>query len=255
MHFFDSCTHPVLNGTWIGGGRALNHLQLAEFLHAQGVRKAFAIGLPGVGDYSHKDFFAACRSHKSLIPVAALTTVESISCVKRDLDDIVSEGYRCVKIHPRLLGYEKCLTDLGRILQECCTRDLRVLLCTYPESRSAIEPHLARRIMVDAISHQSRLRIVALHGGVLDPAPFTECAAGNPDVLIDFSFSLVRYPREIAHSFKLVAREYPNSICIGSDSPEFSPRRVRQCLADLIQSRPLLESIYWNNLALWWGED
>lgn len=231
VRLIDSCAHPTCNGQWIGGRRGVTHDQLARDLSAHGYAGALAIGLPGVGYYTHGAFLDLCRVHPALIPVAALTECGTTGRVVRDLDEIVALGYRIVKVHPRLLGYEQTLRSLPAILGACVERDLAVALCTYPEYRSPIDPDDARRMMADAMLAHPAGRFLALHAGVLEPAPFAAAAFGNPSVLLDFSLSLLKYPDQVFDSVVQLLARQPGGQCLGSDGPEWTYAQVADSLS------------------------
>lgn len=233
MLLLDSCAHPTCDGQWLGDRGGVTHAELADDLAASGWSGALAIGLPGVGGYDHRAFLELCRQARGLVPVAALTQIADAGDWQRDLDDIRATGYRIVKIHPRLLGYEQVLGDLPSIIGACVERDLAVALCTYPEYRSPIDPDEARAQMAAAIAAHPGGRFITMHTGVLDPAPFAAVAVENRDVLLDFSLSLTKYPDEVRARVIALADTVPHAISLGSDGPEWTYTQVRAALDDI----------------------
>lgn len=249
----DPSAHPTCDGLWIGGRPGMTHAQVVEDLDANGVAAALAVGLPGVGGYAHELFLERTLQHPRLVPVAALTTVEGASDIARDLDEIARLGYRLVKIHPRLLGYERTLDQLPHLLGECVERRLAVLLCTYPEYRSSVSPDVARAAMAEAIAAHGRGHFMTLHSGVLDPTPFELLAADSDRVLLDFSLSLLKYPDEVWPHVMRLAESLPQSLCLGSDSPEWTYGQVDATLGQLAaRTRPrTAEEVGGGNLVRW----
>jgi len=229
----DSCAHPTCDGQWTQGRTGVTHAELAADLAANDWQGALAIGLPDVGGYDHSVFMDLCAPHPSLIPVAALTTHHSGPALDSDLDEIRECGYRIVKIHPRLLGYEHTLAALPILIGECVARGFAVALCTYPEYTSEIDPDEARRQMAEAIAAHPEGHYLTMHTGVLDPAPFAELAIGNPQILLDFSLSLTKYPDPVRDHVIEIAAKAPGAISLGSDGPEWTYAQVRASLEDI----------------------
>ena len=229
----DSCAHPTCDGLWTQGRRGVTHAELAADLEASGWSGALAIGLPGVGQYEHRRFMELCLPHPLLIPVAALSTHHSGPALAEDLDAILECGYRIVKIHPRLLGYEHTLAALPILIAECVARGLAVALCTYPEYNSDIDPDDARAQMADAIAAQTSGHFITMHSGMLDPSPFAALASDNPKVLLDFSMSLTKYPDTMREQVIDLASRIPGGIALGSDGPEWTYSQVRESLDDI----------------------
>ncbi|MBK9738918.1 MAG: amidohydrolase family protein [Actinobacteria bacterium] len=249
----DPSAHPTCDGLWIGGRPGMTHAEVMDDLDANGVLTALAVGLPGVGGYEHERFLELTMEHPRLVPVAALTVVDGRPSVERDLDEIARLGYRLVKIHPRLLGYERTLAQLPYLLGECIERRLAVLLCTYPEYRSQVSARSARAVMASALAHHSEGHFMTLHTGVLDPEPFAAVAAGSERMLLDFSLSLLKYPDEVwPHLMRLIER-MPRSLCLGSDGPEWTYRQVHATLDQLAErtSPGAAEALGGSNLVRW----
>ena len=223
---FDSLAHPTCNGKWFGNRSGVTHEEVALDLARHGYSGALAVGLPGVGDYEHAKFMAITKQHADLIPVAALTRYESRDLIARDLDEIVGLGFRIVKIHPRLLNYEKTLEMLPVMIHECVNRHLAVMLCTYPEYLSVVKPSEALQNMAEAIRTEPAGYFMTMHSGVLDPMPFAEIARNNDHVILDFSLSLLKYPYPVRGFLEVFAKEIPQSICLGSDGPEWTYDQV-----------------------------
>lgn len=249
----DSSAHPTLNGSWLGGRVGVTHEELAADLAAHGYSGALAIGLPGVGDYSHQAFFDACDEQHGLVPAAALTTIASPDKIIVELEAIRAIGYRIVKVHPRLLGYEATLLALDDIVSACARTGLAIALCTYPEYRSTIGPDRARVIMAAALARHPGIPAVALHAGVLDPDPFARLIPDAAALLLDVSLSLPKYPNEVRHQIASIAAEHHHSVALGSDSPEWTYGQINDALANVanLVNESTLRSIAGEALSTW----
>lgn len=253
MLLLDSCAHPTCDGQWLGGRSGVTHAQLIADLAEAGWSGALAIGLPGVGGYGHRLFLERCQQAPGLVPVAALTRMASPGDAAADLDEITAVGYRIVKIHPRLLGYEQVLADLPSLIGACVDRGLAVAVCTYPEYRSSIGPDDARAQMAAAMAAHPQGSFIAMHAGVLDPGPFAALAAANPRLLLDFSLSLTKYPDPVRDRVIAIAEQAPECISLGSDGPEWTYAQVRAALDDLAPdlAPAALDGLAGGNLRRW----
>ena len=251
----DSCAHPTLNGLWLGGRTGVTHQELADDLALHGYSGALAIGLPGVGGYSPAPFLEACRRQRGLVPVAALTTIESPCVIRAELEAIRSIGYRIVKVHPRLLGYEATLPALNDIVGSCAETGLAVALCTYPEYRSTIEPEFARSMMAAALALHPEVPAIALHAGVLDAAPFARLIPDMAALLLDVSLCLPKYPEQVLRQIAAIALEHPHSVALGSDGPEWTYHQIDVALANIasLVNESTLHSIAGEALFTWLG--
>lgn len=253
MFRLDSCAHPTVNGAWLDRRPGVTHRALAADLRRHGYSGALAIGLPGVGDYSHEAFWEACSPHPELIPVAALTTAASEQSIQEELLHVRDLGFRIVKVHPRLLGYEQTLTALDAIVSACQGAGIAVALCTYPDYRSSIDPDRARAMMAEALAAHRDVPAIALHAGVLDPEPFARLLPEASGLLLDVSLTLAKYPDDVRAGIAAIANAHPRGVALGSDGPEWSYAQIEAAFADItpMLSDPAVAGIAGEALRQW----
>lgn len=222
--FFDSCTHPTLNGEWTFGRRGQTFEDsYVNFVHSN-VSSACAIGLPNVGGYSHKNFFDEAKIYGNFFyPVAAIT-IKNVSDLEREINEISDIGFEAVKIHPRLLGTNGDVYFLERAFDLCRKYNLTVFFCTYwhdkiltmPDS----DPFFA---LVNALRKAPDLRVVLLHGGGVDLMRYAELVRFNHNLLLDLSLTLQKYAgSSVDLDLAFLAQKFDQRICVGSDHPEWS---------------------------------
>jgi predicted TIM-barrel fold metal-dependent hydrolase len=232
--FFDSCTHPTLNGSWINGRKGLTFQELAQTRHHLVGYHALAIGLPGVGNYTHRAFKRECDTW-GLEGVAAITSVEN-SAVEHELDEVVSLGYRGVKVHPRLLEKNVYLRYLGNIFALCRERSLVCLLCTYEADKPGRLPQTDPFYQLcDALNKEPDVRLILMHGGGVRLVQYAGLARHSDSIMIDLSFTILDNITQ--SSVQPVIRELleklDRRICVGSDSPEFSALKTIDAIQKL----------------------
>lgn len=248
--FFDSCTHPTLNGLWTNGRTGITFQNLASIKRELPGYSALAIGLPGVGEYSHREFKRECDAW-GFEGIAAVTTIEPTK-VEREFDEIIKLGFRGVKVHPRLLDKNSDLDYLGRIFKLCEQRSLVCLLCTYEADRPGKLPSTDPFYQLcDALNEVSNVRLIMMHGGGSRLMQFASLARHSENLLVDLSFTLVdAVPNIPDTSVRQLMLKLDQRICIGTDSPEFRVdqvfRRVEEIAGILEPTK--LANIFANNL-------
>lgn len=248
--YFDSCTHPTLNGEWTRGRRGMTFPELAKLKHEMRGYNALAIGLPGVGGYEHAAFKQQCDIW-GFEGIAAVTTIEPTK-VEREFDEIIKLGFRGVKVHPRLLNKNSDLNYLGRIFKLCDQHGLVCLLCTYeaerPGSLPSTDPFYQ---LCDALNEAPNVRLIMMHGGGSRLMQFASLARHSENLLVDLSFTLVDVMHTIPDtSVRQLMLKLDQRICIGTDSPEFRVdqvvRRVEEIAGNFEPTK--LANIFANNL-------
>ena len=250
LPYFDSCTHPTLNGAWTDGRNGMTFQNLASLKREIPGYNALAIGLPGVGDYEHRAFKRECDTW-GFEGIAAVTTVEP-GDLEREFDGIVNLGFRGVKVHPRLLGRNTDLSYLNKIFNLCDQSGLVCLLCTYeadsPGRLPSIDPFYQ---LCNALNDVPSVRLIMMHGGGSRLTQFASLARHSESLLIDLSFTVVdQLTSGLDESIGQLMLKLDQRICIGTDSPEFEVSQVLQRLEEVAGDLEVdkLANILCNNL-------
>jgi len=245
---FDSLTHPTLDGSFLGK-EGTTFKQVAKELKESGYRKACAIGMPGIGKYSHKDYYQACKKYDVFYPVAAIDFNKELS---KEIEEIYSIGYRAIKIHPRFLEKSFSLEKLKEYFGLVESRGIVTFLCTYSYSNIYENNQcLNFENLVKVLSSCKPTKIVLLHGGVVEVMKYAELVRHNPNLLLDLSLTILKYRKSsIDADIEFLFNHFDRRICIGTDYPDFNfiqlKNRVESLSRDLDVEK--LENITYKNL-------
>lgn len=221
---FDSLTHPMPTGDWLGpkytgSSRADN---LVAAMHANGVTSILAVGMgETVGGYVEADYVGwVTEAVPGAYPVAW--------CDPRvgDFERFQKLGFRGVKVHPRRCGIDFRLPALPKLISEV---GMPTLLCTYGYEKG--RPRAGRTLddVLALLDQCGESPIVLLHGGVVNCLEWAEAIRPYPNVLLDLSFTLVRYAgSSIDLDIRYLFEHFDQRICVGSDHPEISLAEFRE---------------------------
>jgi len=222
---FDSLAHPTLNGSWLGKAPGQSFEELEDLISSEILSGAVACGLPNVGGYSHEAFFKRAGDIESVYPVAAITKTSSCA-IRQEVREIAEIGYKSFKVHPRLLGLNKGYASyLPTIYEMAAELDLVIFICTYcytaapelPESDPLFE-------LCGIMNHFPEVKTVLVHGGGVRIMEYAEVVRFNKNILLDLSLTLQKYfQSSIYYDLKFLFEKFDQRICIGTDSPEWSP--------------------------------
>ncbi|ONG51678.1 hypothetical protein BKE38_15705 [Pseudoroseomonas deserti] len=221
MSFFDS--H--------GGGRPETY---AAALAAAGGSGGCLQGMPGV---SPGLLFEAARGFPALLPIPAWPAAQAP--VEATLDAFHALGAAGLHLHPRGCG-AGVMPHLPRIFQGAAARGLAVFFCTYAFAPAAQRlPPDPLPALVEALAEAPGLRLVLLHGGGVDLLRHAEFTRANPGVLLDLSFTLMKYAgSSIDLDMAFLARSFDQRLCLGSDFPDYTPAEVLARLDALLPDLP-----------------
>lgn len=243
--YFDSCTHPTLDGMWIDGRYGMTFKQLDLIRRENSGYEALAIGLPGVGGYEHRAFKRECDSW-GFEGVAAVTTVESAD-LEREFNVIADLGFRGVKVHPRLLKKNTDLSYLSRVFSLCDQFGLVCLLCTYEADQPGQLPSCDPFYQVcSALNDAPNVRLILMHGGGPRLIQFASLARHSESILIDLSFTIIdSMTTALKPSIRDLVSRLDRHLCVGTDSPEF---KVEQVLHRVLEIAENLETMKLQNI-------
>jgi predicted TIM-barrel fold metal-dependent hydrolase len=230
---FDSLLHPTLDGGWIGEREPLTAsidsllLEMAQ----NNISKGLAVGLGGIGGYNEIKFIDFIKSNSdNLIPIAFfdVNSANSIIEIKSKLSFLRKIGYKGIKLHPRIGGFNLDHPLLPSVIKEANDLQLAVLLCTYFYS-SAPFSHLNNFTMLSSLMEKiSSEKIILMHGGGVRLMEYSELVRNFPHTLLDLSFTILKYAgSSIDFDLEYLFTKFDRRICIGSDSPEFKLHDLR----------------------------
>lgn len=225
---FDSHGGATLDASWLGNRTGLTFADLRRALDSAGFIGGLVQGLPGVGGYEHRRFAEAALGQARLWPVAAWGGADGDSTYDH-LHALKEMGFVGVHVHPRLAGVGPDKPQFRALLRAAGQAGLPVFYCAY--QFAVVEAGLPTDPL-PALSEALRLaplaRLVLLHGGTVELLRYAEFTRANPRVLLDLSFTLMRYAgssldADIDYLFRTLDRR----VCIGTDAPEYTTADVR----------------------------
>lgn len=258
---FDSLSHPSLDGSWLSprwnGQNSFK--QVVASMREANVRWAWAVAMGTTGAYDLDRYVQECRQHAVRLFPAAFMDVSAFSglAMAEDwLGHCQRRGYLGIKLHPRLARFDFQHPLLPGVIRAANLLGLTVMLCTYCYSA---DPQCSRlsienlRKLLHAVSEE---KLVLLHGGTVRVLELAEMTRFFKATLLDLSWTLC----ELAGSsldldLRYVLDRCRERVCIGSDSPEYAPSRMRTRFAQLTEGfeRTHIERIAYRNLFAFTG--
>ncbi len=230
---FDSLTHPMPDGNWLHAhyrGRNTVESLLVQMREAR-VVKAFAVGLgERIGEY-HEDTYAdwVRAASPDLLPVAFVDIPVALQMgADAYIQRLHARGYVGIKIHPRIAEITLAHPFLPELIRAAHAHRLIVFVCTYfwnsRHDAYDSDVHAMQRLLSATIG----CKLILLHGGVVRLLECAEIVRHFPQVILDLSFTLCKYPgSSLDADIRYLFAHYDRRICVGSDSPEFSLNDLR----------------------------
>jgi predicted TIM-barrel fold metal-dependent hydrolase len=244
---FDCSLHPTLDGTWDNERPGLTFEAAREYLEAHAADGGFLIGVDGVGQYNHQEFWNQASRISNACPVASLTT-GSPSEVEAQIREIALIGFRFVKVYPRLLAPASHEAVLQRVLS--CARDmnLKVLYCTvYPTSPDSFPNEDPLWVLSRCLRQFPDVPVMLMHGGGHRLLAYAEHFRYFPNVYLDLSFTLTRYwSASVKSDINYLTKYFDQRICLGSDLPDVLKTEWLNRLHDL---RELCDEDTWKRIS------
>jgi predicted TIM-barrel fold metal-dependent hydrolase/SAM-dependent methyltransferase len=234
LPIFDSLTHPTIDGNWIlpKYPQCASMENLQEQMRSNNIKKAFAVGMKGIGSY-HEDVFLDLIKHaENLYPIAffSLSEKEGKSEIDAELKSIKTKGFIGIKLHPCIDNFMLDNPMLPFLIDRANEYKLVILMCTYFYSnKQSISVNNIEKLadLLNKISQQSK--IILLHGGSVRLLEMTEIVRSFPNVLLDLSFTFCKYEgSSIDYDISYLFQNFDRRICIGSDYPEISQFNLRK---------------------------
>lgn len=245
---FDSLTHPMPDGNWIHTkyrGRNTVESLLAQMREA-GVIKAFAVGLgQSIGGY-HEDTYAdwVRAASPDLLPIAYVDIPVALQMgVDAYIQRVHSRGYVGIKIHPRIAEITLAHPMLPELIRAAHACRLIVFVCTYFWNSRVDAYESDMQAIQRLLSATIGCKLILLHGGVVRLLECAEIVRHFPQVMLDLSFTMCKYPgSSLDADIRYLFAHYDRRLCVGSDSPEFSLTELRNRFNQLSDGLDLARS-------------
>lgn len=250
---FDSLTHPTLSGDWIlpKYPQCATLDSLRESMNQNGVKWAFAVGMENIGAYEEEAFLKLIKSHLRpvLLPVAFFSPAGGSVEIGKKLEKIKKLGYAGIKLHPRISNFLPG-RDIAGVVRKAASHGLTVLMCTYPYGAGSAGK-MTPEVIMEFLECLDSAKIILLHAGAVRLLEFMEITRAFPNVLLDLSLSLCKYPgSSLDFDLEFMFRNFDRRICIGSDFPEFNQKQLRERFQQFGRDLPIekLENVAFRNL-------
>jgi predicted TIM-barrel fold metal-dependent hydrolase len=230
---FDALSHPTVSGRWLDSAHDARIEPLLSAMKGAGYGMACAVGLAGVGDYTHEGFAAMCRPHAELVPIAGIDP--RAPDLELQLDAVRELGFRGIKLHPRFSKFALDDESFVSALAGARDRDLVVMLCTY--AHGAIASYPVRDPLYALVSSLKRVpgvRLVLLHGGDVDLMRWAQLARHEEHLLLDVSYTMMKYRgSSLDADLRFLLSSFHRRVCVGVDHPEYDHASVRERFEEL----------------------
>jgi len=232
---FDSLTHVTRDGSWLGERHcdASTGTLLRQMDEANSTRAC----LVSIADYVDNDvILQTAKQHPSrFVPIAGLNprTLPTIRRVEASVAGVAKAGFAGIKLHPRLNEYDPLDAKCIAVFEAAAEHGLVIFLDTLFRRRGLATTHAPD--VIDYIANACPdTRTVLLHATGPTMLEMYEIVRANPNLILDFSFSIMRYAGsrlddDMHHFFKTTDQ----LITVGSDFPEYSPAAMLKRFAEL----------------------
>ena len=147
--------------------------------------------------------------------------------------ELAGKGFAGIKLHPRLNGYDPLDAKCVAVLEAAAEHGLVILLDTLFRRRG-----LATSNAPDTIDYLASAcpdtRILLLHAAGPSMLDLFEIVRANPNLMLDFSFSIMRYAgSRLDEDMRYFFQTTDQLVTIGSDFPEYSPWQIMERFKEL----------------------
>ncbi len=240
--YFDSLVHVTPDGRWFQTAFDASEGRLLREMDAAGVERAVVVALAGLIENAF--VLDVCRRHPGrLVPGASFNpaggqVAEVLSAARGALRD---GPFAVLKLHPRLNRYDlldgSVLALLDELAEWSAPPPVWLDSLLYPRGVTL------RRSPIESIRHLAErypgLRFMLLHAGGASALAFFEALASLPNVMLDLSYSLIRYQRtSVALDHRFLAERFDRRTVFGSDFPEVSIGDAVSALETIVAGLP-----------------
>lgn len=255
IELFDCATHPTLNSNWLAKkyDTLSGFEKLIDDMQSFKIKKAFAIGMKGIGDYDEESYVKEAKKFKDILyPVAYFDLYDYKNTIELEtyLSHLKKIGYFGIKLHPRFSNINFENNNLKDIIICANRQKLIPLVCTYFSSQELNIRDNLREIakLMNKIPDE---KVIFLHSGVVNLLEFVNMMKIYKNVLFDLSYTLCKYNGSaLDFDIKFLFKNFDRRICIGSDHPEVTMQEFRERFEffskDILTQK--LENIAYKNL-------
>jgi predicted TIM-barrel fold metal-dependent hydrolase len=250
---FDSLLHVTRSGAWLNGRDDASFARLKRELDRGHVTRGCLVGLAGIVD---DEYVLQCANDTGgrLVPVAGVdpTAVASDSA-NRSMASLRERGFRGVKLHPRLNGYDPLDSKAIAVISAASEAGLIVFLDTLFRQRARSTSSAAD--IIDRIATTvAGAPIVLLHAGGPALLEVAEIVRLHHALVLDVSYTLLAYAgSSLDEDLRWVLGHLDQRVVVGSDMPEHTPfdafRRVEHLMEGL-RSEKIANVSYSNMMRL-----
>lgn len=195
------------------------------------VRWAWAVSMGTVAGYDVQKYVDACRASDVYLYPAAFMEISAFSGLAQAEDwllDCRRRGFVGIKLHPRIGQFDFQHPLLPGIIAAANRLNLTPLLCTYFYSRDPKCRALSVGSLRELLYEIAEEKLIVLHSGATHLLEVSEVTRPFKKVLLDLSFTLCEYANSsLDLDLRYVMDRCDGRVCIGSDSPEYSPAQMR----------------------------
>jgi len=222
---FDSLTHVTPDGRWFATKCDASEQELLRQLDESGTQRAVVVAL--AGHIENRFVLEVCQRHPDrLVPCASFNPAacRSVEEVKAGLrTQLEKDGYKALKLHPRLNRYDPLDPRCLAVLEEMASRErpLPVWLDTLFYYRGGTLRKPPVDTIHELVGRFPALTFVLLHGGGSWILQVAEAIRDCPNAFLDISFTLQRYrSSSVAADLRYLLNSFDRRVIFGSDFPE-----------------------------------
>ncbi len=237
---FDSLSHPSLDGHWLNPrwDNQNSFAQTVEAMVAAQVRWAWAVAMGASGGYDAERYVDACMEVHQVHLLPALlvdrSALNSPACCRDWLGQARARRFRGIKLHPRLGRFDFTHPVLPYLIRTANQAGLVVMLCTYCYSADPLLAGLSVEGLRRLLTVIPDEPLLLLHGATVRLLELAELTRSFRRCLLDLSWTLCEFAgTSLDQDLRYVLDRCRDRVCVGSDSPEYTPLQLRRRLIAL----------------------
>jgi len=256
VRFYDSLIHLQNTDTWLETNKSAT---IERYVKHNPVLQSKAIVAKMPKEEEDYIFNSKYLLNKDVLVFYTLTK-NDLSLYEEDwsyfIDILIEKGYKGIKIHPRMSEINVATYNLELMMEALRKHKWVLYLCTI--HRSPVFPlHVPLHDLLYNFANKfKKNKIVFLHGGFYDVFAMGEVVRDLPNVLLDLSFTFMRYRKsslslDIGYLFETLDER----VCIGTDYPETTPDvlfasvdKYILSMKELNISEEKIDNIFYGNL-------